>query len=391
MPLYAAKIKHKTGIRKSEIQAKTEAEARRHFERMGKIITFERKSTIVLSRGMTPEERQVFFTRMSSMLHATVGTSEALRLMRDTFTGKIQEIAGRLLGAVEEGYDLAAAMEQIGQPDFPETTVALIKAGARTGDTWRAIKDAAEFEYQLHTIKQGSSKGLWVGVLSFLGAGAMIMASTFYVGPEIMNSPLIKGVNGSGQVNIDFINNAAMVITVIMGILLVLGLCAGLLASIGRQLMPVKADQIIMKIPYYKDLILSKNNYIVLYGLSLLIRSRVRIEEALRLSAEGAPKGALRTDLMAALHAVKSGKPWMNVMKTLHPTDRAALLCATSAEQIAITLDILANQYRDIYAQRLASFVPMLNMVSAIFMTLAGGIIFGQTILPMLMASQAMM
>jgi general secretion pathway protein F len=391
MPLYSAKIHDKHGIRKSEIQARTEAEARKHFERTGKVISIEKKSSFVIARGLSPEERQIFFTRMSSMLHATVGTSEALRLMRDTFTGKIQEISGRLLALVESGQDLASAMEQIGQPDFPETTVALIKAGARTGDSWRAIKDAAEFEYQLHTIKKGSAKGLWTGILSFIGAGLMILASTFYVGPEIMNSPLMKAMKAEDVATIDFINQIAVGITIFMGILMVIGMLGGLLASVGRQVMPVKADEIIMKVPYYKDLVLSKNNYIVLYGLSLLIRAKVRIEEALRLSAESAPKGALRIDLFAALNAVKKGQPWMNVMKTLHPTDRAALLCATSAEQIAITLDILANQYRDIYAQRLASFVPLLNMVAAIFMTVAGGIIFAQTVLPMLMTTQGML
>ena len=391
MALYSAKIKDKNGIRKVEIQARTEGEARRHFERTGKIISLEKKSSLVVSRGLTPDERQIFFTRMSSMLHANVGTSEALRLMRDTFTGKIQEIAGRLLSSVESGYDLASAMEQIGQPDFPETTVALIKAGARTGDTWRAIKDAAEFEYQLHTIKKGSAKGLWTGILSFIGAGAMILGSTLYVGPEIMASPLMQAMKPEDKQTIELINDIAIGITIFMGMLMVVGLLAGLLASVGRQIMPVKADELIMRIPYYKDLVLSKNNYIVLYGLSLLIRSKVRIEEALRLSAESAPKGALKIDLFAALDAVKKGKPWMNAMKTLHPTDRAALLCATSADQIAITLDILANQYRDIYAQRLASFVPLLNMVSAIFMTVAGGIIFAQTVLPMLMTTQGML
>jgi general secretion pathway protein F len=125
----------------------------------------------------------------------------------------------------------------------------------------------------------------------------------------------------------------------------------------------------------------------VLYGLSLLVKSGVRTEEALRLSAEGAPRGALRTDLVAATLAVKTGKHWPQAMTTFHPTDKASLLSASDREQVASTLGTLANQYRELYAQRLGSFVPALNLVAALFMSIAGGLLFGQAILPMLMAS----
>lgn len=391
MALYSGKIRDKSGIRKVELQARTETEARKQMERMGQLISFTRKSSLTVSRGLTADERQIFFNRMSSMIQSGVGTSNGLKLMRDTFSGKIQEVAGRLIVIVESGADLAEAMDQIGSPDFPEATLALIKAGSRSGETWRALRDAAEFEYQLHTIRKGSGKGLWMAIASFFIAGALILGSTFYAGPEIMNSPLIKAAQESGSVNIDIINQTAIVVSYIMLVLLIIGVFFGMLATLGRQVMPVKADAIILKIPFYKDLVLAKNNYIVLYGLALLIRSGVRIEEALRLSAENAPKGALRADLQNGLAAVKIGKAWVAPMNTLHPTDKAALSCAANAEQIALTLDILANQYRDLYARRLASFVPVLSMASAIFLTIAGGIIFGQTILPMLMASKAML
>ncbi len=161
-----------------------------------------------------------------------------------------------------------------------------------------------------------------------------------------------------------------------------------LLGSIGRRIAPEGADKLILRIPFYKDLVLAKNNYIVLYGLALLIRSGVRAEEALRLSAESAPKGALRADLVRAMDAVKTGRPWPKVMNTLHATDKASLMCATDREQVAETLDALANQYRSLYAQRLGMFVPVLNLVAALLLSLSGGLLFAQSILPMLMATQ---
>jgi general secretion pathway protein F len=332
----------------------------------------------------------VFFSRMSAMLQSRVGTSDALGLIRDTFKGKIQEVAGRLLAHVESGADFATAVERVGSPDFPEATVALIMAGSRSGETWRAIKDASEFENELHKVKQGASKGLWMGIGSFIFAGLVTVVSTVYVGPEIMSSPMIASAAKNGAVDIGWITTAGYVTGYTIGALLLFGFVAWAFAFIGRAIAPTQTDKVILKVPFYKDLILSRNNFIVLYGLALLIRSGVRTEEALRLAAEGAPRGALRTDLVNATNAVKTGKQWPRLMETLHPTDKAALLSATDREQVATTLGALATQYRELYAQRLAAFVPAINLLAALFMSIAGGILFGQAILPMLMASSGM-
>lgn len=392
MPLYEGKVKTRGNRVKSvEIQARNQDEALEHIERMGRVVTFKRKFSMDMSRGMSPSDRQIFFTRLAAMLSSRVGTSDALMLMRDTFNGKIQEVAARLLNAVESGDDLANAIARVGSPDFPEATIALIKAGSRSGESSKAIKDAAEFEYQLFNVKKGAAKGLITGVGSFISAGVMTVASTLYVGPKIMDSDLIKAANKDGSVDIGWINDIAYFVGYFMAALLIVGFMFWLLASVGRRIVPVKADKLILRIPYYKDLVLSRNNFIVLYGLALLIKSGVRTEEALRLAAEGAPKGALRTDLVNAMNAVKTGRQWPKVMHTLHPTDKAALMSATDREQVAITLDTLANQYRELYAQRLASFVPIVNMLAALFMSIAGGLLFGQSILPMLMASKGLL
>jgi general secretion pathway protein F len=294
-----------------------------------------------------------------------------------------------MLGYVESGDDLGQAIERIGSSDFPDATTALIKAGSKSGETWRALQDAAEFEFELHKVRQNAAKGLWGGISGFAFAGLTTMASTLYVGPEIMKSDLIKGLaSKSGGVNLSAIDAAGTALGWVMAVVMLIAVILIVLGTLGRRLVPNEADKLILRIPFYKDLVLAKNNYIVLYGLALLIRSGVRAEEALRLSAEGAPKGALRTDLVNAMNAVKTGRPWPKAMNTLHPTDKASLMCATDREQVATTLDALANQYRSLYAQRLGSFVPALNLVAALLLSLSGGLLFGQSILPMLMATQ---
>lgn len=391
MAIFVVKIQTRQGVKTLELQGRNEQDVRQMAARGGKILTIRKKSGgFSLNTGLSQGDRQIFFTRLASMLGSRVGTSEALALLRETFTGKIQEVSGKLLNYVESGEDLGSAIERVGAPDFPPATVALIKAGSKSGETWRAIQDASRFETELNNVKKSAAKGLWSGAFGFLMAGITTVGSVFYVGPEIMKMELMKIASTKAPIDTGWITTVGLVMGWIMAILLVLGVLGYLLSSVGRKIFPTQADKLIMKIPYYKDLVLARNNFIVLYGLALLIRSGVRIEEALRLSADGAPKGALRNDLLSGMEAVRTGRPWPQKMATLHPTDKAALMCAQDRDQIAHTLDTLAAQYRELYGLRLGSFVPTLHLLAAIFLTLSGGLLFGQSILPMLMAAQGL-
>lgn len=389
MPFYEAKIQGKGGIKTMAMSAASEAAARVYFERAGRVIVIRKKLNLNMSSPLTQAERHTFFTRLSSMLSSRVGTSEALTLIRNTFKGKVQEIATRLLNYVEAGDDLSTAIEKVGSPDFPAATIALIQAGAKSGETSKAIRDAVEFEQQLRNVQSGASKGLWTGIGALMLSGIISVVSTLYVGPTIMKSDLISGASNMGEkIDIGWVTTAGNILGVATAVMMAVIIIMAFIASVGRKILPVQADKFIMSIPYYKDLVLSRNNFIVLYGLALLVQSGVRTEEALRLAAESAPKGALRRDLLNAMRAVKTGREWPKEMVTLHPTDKAALLSAADRKQIAYTLNTLAHQYRELYAQRLGSFVPLINLIAAVFMSLAGGVLFAESILPMLMASK---
>lgn len=391
MARFEGKVVTKTGVRTMDIQAKSEAEALQQIRRAGKVVTVRKRASFDLNQGLTPGDRQIFFNRLSAMLSSRVGTSDALQLLRDTFPGRISEVSGRLLNYVQAGMDLPEAFDRIGNPDFPVATVALIRAGSRSGETHRAIKEAADFEYQLHLIKQGASKGLWGAISGFVIAYLLTIGSHYYAGPKIMASPLMASAAKKGAIDIGWINTSAEVLIYLMTAIAAVGLFMYGLATVGRLILPTLSDKLILKIPYYKDLVLSRNNFIVLFGLSLLIKSGVRVEEALKLSGEGAPRGALRNDLIAAYTSVTKGRPWPVAMKTLHPTDKAALSCATDREQIAQTLGTLATQYRELYGQRLATLAPALGLVSALFLSFSGAIVFGQAILPMLMSTKGLL
>src|SRR3546814_7262193 len=100
------------------------------------------------------------------------------------------------------------------------------------------------------------------------------------------------------------------------------------------RLFPQFSDAVVMKLPYLKDLVFTRDNFISLYRFSLMVKAGVSLEEALDTTYTDTRKGALKDDLSRALTNVKTGKPWADGFRTVHPTNKAALSMATDKERI---------------------------------------------------------
>lgn len=383
MPTYSARIVTDDGIRTVKIDAGDQVNAERIAGRQGQVLSVKRRFALDLAPGMSASERNTFMLRLSSMVGSKMSATESLRLLSTTFSGNIKKTAAGMLARIESGMSLADAIDS-DRKNFPIATAALVKAGVSGGETWKALRDAAEFEYLISGIQKGAFKDIAAAIGTFVMSAAMMISTVYYFGPQVTENPMFAK---SAAVNVGWIQVTGEVMSWMQGIMLIIFGLFLWLGTAGRALFPDLADKIILSVPYYKDLVLSRNSYIVLYKLGLLVSSGIKMEESLALTAEGSPRGALRSDVERALRFIRTGKNWANALETLHPTDRAALSSSTDREDTARTLDMLAMQYRDLYMSRIKSFAPTLQMVAAVFMTAAGAILFGLTILPMLQFS----
>jgi general secretion pathway protein F len=391
MATYKATIKSGKGVAEFEIEAETIDTAKMIARRRGKVMTIKKVSAAssLFESHLTVAERQILLQNLSNMLGARLGASEAIEVIRRTFSGNVKKVSDKILRHMETGADIVEALERIGAPNFPDTVLALIRAGSRSGETWRSLRDAALFEQEIENVKKNSKGGIGAGVAGFLVAAGVTLGTKFYVAPKLMDSDFFK--MAADKVDLTFIDAMTNVVGFTMLFLTVIFVFLLLLGGVGRKVVPAFSDMIVMKIPFYKDLILAKNNYTTLYGLSLLIRSGVPMEQSLSLTAQASPKGALRKDLEKGVAAIKKGKPWAAAMDSLAETDKAALSVSADREQIADTLGNLSVYYKEAYARVVGSVGPTLQLIAAIFLVLSGGILFGYTMLPMLqVAAQGM-
>ncbi len=382
---FVARIEIRRKITKHTIEAGSLDAARKIAKAKGKVISISEKSSFgSFEIALDPAERQIFLQRLAAMLASKVGTGVALELMATTFTGPIKNVSARMLKFVENGDNIGEAMGKVGTKHFSSQITALVQAGEKGGNTALALKNAADFEMEMQRIKKGAGAAIWSGIGGLIIAGLIILGTRFYLAPEVLESPLMQMFGHIIEEKVAIFFSLAdwtgySMILIFAFMIFIFGL-----STIGRLTIPKKADKIIMKIPIVKDMVLAKNNYTSLYGLSMLVDSGVRMEEALRLSADATSKGQMQEDLKAGYLAVKKGKPWALAMDGLHPTDKAALSTSQDRKQIATSLSAIADQYKSIFASRIALTAPVLQGIAALYLILSGAILFGLTVVPML-------
>lgn len=385
-------VKVMVGRKPTEIivSAASAEDAKKQMARKGQVMSVKQVGSSYGTNKMTLDDRLVLFQRLASMLSSKVGTSEALDIIYQSFSGSIREAARILRDRIIAGDSLPDAMQLVGTKYFPESVVAIIKTGSKGGDLAYAIREAARFEKELSQVKRESGKGIVSALMGFVVGVATILASTMYVAPMILNSSL---VTASGGTDVGWVLTLANVVSVIAGIASFVVGSIFIYGVLLRPLAPAAIDRGILKIPFYRDMALAKMNYMVFFGLAVLLKAGLRVEEALTLTIEGAPRGELRNDLERALKAIQKGsaKPWPYSMTMLHPTDKAALATAQDKAQTARTIEDLALQYQSLYRSRLELFVPVVQGFSAIFLSLAGFVLFGVSVIPLMESSTAIM
>lgn len=384
---FIATVEVKRKIKKTIIEAETLDIAQKRARHLGKVISVAPKRGFDFEIPMDGGERQVFLQRLSAMLSSRVGAGVALSLIASTFSGPISNVSSRMLKFVEAGDSIGKAMTKVGEKHFGSQVIALVQAGERAGDTAKALKNAAEFEVEMDRIKKSSGMGIMSGLSSFAVAGLLILGTKFFFAPKMLESDILQMKWDVVEGTVNFWDAVATYSSIFMGIFFLFLMFVLFLSTVGRVLFPSHSDKIIMRIPIVKDLVLAKNNYTSLFGLSMLIESGVSMEQSLQISAKSTRRGQMQEDFKAAHSAVRKGKPWAAAMYGLHPTDKAALSTSEDREQIATSLMAIADQYKAIYASKIAITAPLLQSIAALFLLIGGGVLFGMSILPMLQVS----
>lgn len=386
--IYEARIKKGEVTDTLAIQASNEAEARRILEGQGQILRIRRKTRLSIGRSLSRGDRIIFLRRLAMMMKSKVTITNSLNIISASFTGKVGEVAKILEQKILNGDDLIEAMRSL-PADFPSATISLIKSGMHGGELHKALNDAAVFEGEMHVIGRKARNGIVVAAIEFLIAATLIIGTAYKVGPWVLETGMMK--SSPESINVGWAFVLADILAVIIGLISIGMVVLFSIAYIFKPTIPDFSDKVILRIPVFRDLVLSRTYYSVFYGLSLLISSGVRLKDCLQLSASSAPDGAIKQDLMDAVEALEDGRSWASEMKNLHQTDRACIETSQDRQEIADAFMEIAGIHKINYSTRVEQVVPVLRLSSNFLMAMAGFLIFAMTMLPNLQMTRGIL
>lgn len=387
MQTWSAKVKDGTVMKDITVVGKNEAEARKQAGHEGTVISLKQQNKSRFGRGMSRGERYIFLMRLATMTGSRFPATQALKLMIDSFGGKIREAAKNALPLLTSGHTLGDAL-CADTKNFPGSIGLLIKSGSASGDTPGALREAAEFERLIGDASKSAIMSIAQAFAYMFLALFMLLGTQYIMIPKMFDSPIMKmakHIDIGIWVSLSFW-------TMVLTIVLITGLVGLLLlATLGRQIAPDKADDIILKIPFMRDLVISQDNYVGLYRLSLLVKANIPMREALLSCADSTRPGALREDFRRAWSGMLRGEKWAKFMKTLHPTDRAALMLMPDNDELAKNLHMIADGAKSLYLARLGVIAPSMTLLAAGLISVAGFVILIVTTVPQLQLVQELM
>lgn len=378
------------GARNVNVEAPDGAAAQRMMQSQGKVLSVRRNWMALpgIQIRLSASDRAIFLQRLAAMLESRVGLAESLRLIQETFRGEIRRVAETMRRRIEGGDDLTTALEATGARAFPPAVVAIIRTGSKGGDAAHAIREAVRFERESARIRKESTRGLGSALMGFFTGVAVLLGTTQYVLPEMQGSQMVQHFDVGQPFWVSWITQGMTVIGVITGVFSFLAL---FLVWVLRPIIPGHVDRLIALIPGLRDIVLAQRNYITFFGLAILIRAGLQIRDALELARQSAPMGETRNDLKRAVENISNGRSWPMAMRTLHPTDRAALSTSQDQKQVAQAVEAVAIQYQELYQTRIEQVIPIAQIAAALFLMGSGVALFGAVIIPLLeMAQRAM-
>lgn len=380
MPVYDVPTRQGGRIVTSPVVAATPAEARLIAQRTGTVMGEPRARKEGSRGGMTATERYVFLHQLATMNIAKVPLSLALKTLREHHGGRIGRAASGLEAGVAAGRQISDLMYE-DKKNFPGAVGLLVKAGSKgQGGTAMALKKAAEFERQILGAATKGAKGLWGAAFWVAIATISIFACPLWLTPYLKNSQLFQLTKE--KTDWAWLDMTSYGVGACTLLLMLVGMGVFFLVGVGQRLFPHVSDSIVLKLPYLKDIVFTRDNFVSLYRFSLMVKAGVSLEESLETTWKDTRKGALKDDLAQALVNVKTGRPWAEGFRTVDPTNRVALSMASDKERLGEILEEVADQNRSIYVRRLEVLQPIMAVIGGISMVLVYGITGLYSIVP---------
>lgn len=376
---FDVRVKTSAGYDTLRVSAQSITDAKEKASSMGRVLSAKVAKGQLISQGLKATERVFLLRRIASLTKSRNSLANTLDTIADTFPGKIADISKSLSAKMQDGANVIDALKTMPE-HFPPATVSLIKSEIHANGISSAFRNAAQFEEEMLKIGKDASSGFSGAMVQVIVGILTILGTVYWMAPWLLDSPMFSMAERTPIVDMMFL--VGDIHGVIIGAMTAIAFVILLMTQVFRPLIPDMSDRITVKIPVFRDIVLSKKYYVVFYSLSLLVKAGINIKESLEVAHESAPRGAIKQDIQAAIRALEEGRVWVDDMVNLSKTDRACIRTAESRDDIAESFMDIADSHKDIYVYRIRQVIPVLYL-TGVYMSVVGMVLMmGLTIIP---------
>ncbi|MDA1334733.1 MAG: type II secretion system F family protein [bacterium] len=233
--------------------------------------------------GVSLVQKAIFAKNLSVMLKAGLQITEALEITRESATGKLKKVLGHVLRAVESGNTLSDAFKEHPKA-FSGLFVNAVYAGEKSGTLVENLENVAT---QLQKEKDLLSKvrsAMLYPIIVLIASFFLALGLSFVILPQI--TPLFEGLD----VDLPFTTRAIISFSNFIqanGGKLILGIIGGLtlfLWTIRQKFSHPVTHWLLIHTPIVKTVVRSANVARFSGTLGMLIKSGVRVDEALEIT-----------------------------------------------------------------------------------------------------------
>lgn len=332
-------------------------------------------------------DRILFVKRLSILIQSGVPIAKALNMMHSQAQNKAtRRILGQIKDDVESGQSLSAGLNKFNKV-FGDYSVNIVRVGEVGGTLSQNLNYLAEELRKSQELRRKITSALVYPVFIVIATLAITILLTAYVFPKIM--PIFQSFNFKLPITTRILISVSTFMQhdwlyVVLGLIV---LVVGTIGILKVRKLRVKIDRHTLKLPLLGNLF--QSYYIANFTrtLGLLIKSDVRIVEALQIVSSTMSNLAYRDEFLAMAEELKSGSRISQFMeldtKLFPPMLTQMVAIGESTGNLSETLMYLSEMYEDELNNLTKNLSTSIEPILMIFMGLLVGFIAISIITPL--------
>lgn len=356
-----------------------------------KLINFLNADSSFISREMSKKDLIFFLTQLSTYLKAGITLNEGMKIFTTQMSKNKnrQRVFESICYELQLGETFSNALQKQGSL-FPALLINMIKAAEATGTLQETLEDMANYYTEVNNTHKEMVSALTYPAIITIFAVAVVTFIIVYVIPQFSNIYEQMGITISGftlfLINLSsFLSNNLALVVLILVALIVLNIIMYKKVKMYR----VFIQEISMKLPVMKDVIIFNEIAIFAKTFASLLRNNVFITESMGILSKITNNEIYKAIMYKTIDNIVMGEKISDAFKDHWAVPDVAyymIVTGESTGQLADMMQKVSDYYQVMHKNTVNALKSLIEPIMIVFLAVVVGGILLAVIVPMFSA-----